>query len=141
MLEKEGFYSFSKQDLKNKVSIFLGGIIAEKVVFGDFESGGSGDLDFIYKTIYRSYAKLGFSDVIGPIGSEMDKWSENRKIAVEKESTDFVNLIFKETEILLTTYKQLLNAYADELLEHRSLSIEDINHWKESIDSIKNKVS
>jgi len=137
MLEKEGFYSFSKQDLKNKVSIFLGGIIAEKIVFGDFESGGSGDLDFIYKTIYRSYAKLGFSEVIGPIGSEIDKWSEHRKIAVEKESTDFVNLVFKETEALLTSYKSLLDTFADELLEHRSLSIDEIHHWKEELNKLK----
>lgn len=137
MLEKEGFYSFSKQDLKNKVSIFLGGIIAEKVIFGDFESGGSGDLDFIYKTIYRSYTKLGFSEVIGPIGSEMNQWSEHRKIAVEKESTDFVNLIFKETETLLTTYKSLLTICADELLEHRSLSIDEIHHWKEELNKLK----
>jgi cell division protease FtsH len=136
-LEKEGFYCFSKDDLKNKISIFLGGIIAEQVIFGSFESGGSSDLDVIYKKIYQAYSKLGFSDIIGPIGSDINNWSEHRKIQIEKESTDLVNLIFKKTLDLLTAYKPLIDSFSKELLEHKSLSIEDITHWKEELDKLK----
>lgn len=139
ILEKEGFYSFSKNDLKNKISIFLGGIVAEKVVFNDFESGGSSDLDFIYRIIYKSFSKMGFSESIGPIGSDVNNWSENRRIQIETESTDLVKFIFSETETVLTMYKELLIKYSEELLEHRSLSIEDIQHWTEEVRNLQNK--
>jgi len=69
MLEKEGFYNFSKNELEQRIAVFLGGVVAEKVFFGEFQSGGSSDLNLIYKQIYSSYSNLGFSTNIGPIGT------------------------------------------------------------------------
>jgi len=133
MLEKEGFYNYSKTDLKNKISIFLGGIVAEQVIFGEFESGGSSDLRFIHKILYKSYSNLGFSSIIGPIASDIQKWSEDRKKQIEEESTALVNSVFKETEEFLKANKQQLEAFSEELLKQRSLSIEDIQHWSKSL--------
>lgn len=137
MLKEEGFHSFTKTQLKEFVAIFLGGIVAEKVIFKEYESGGSSDLDMISKKVYSAYMTLGFSDSIGPIATKsFDSLSEKRKIILEDESSALVKEIFKETEDFLMSSKALLNECAEELLKERSVSIETTSQWKIKLVSL-----
>lgn len=64
---------------------------------------------------------------------DINTWSEDRKISIEKESTVLVNKLFEETEQILSGYKNCIDLFAKELLEYRSLSIEHIDDWKNKI--------
>lgn len=134
LLEQEGRHTYTKTELHNLITIFLGGIAAEKAFFNEFESGGSGDLSFIKKRLYSSYTSLGFSDSIGYInaGSTVD-WSEERKVILEKESSALTTKLFNETTEWLTKNKELLESCAKELLEHKSISKDIIDKWKMKI--------
>lgn len=134
ILQEEGTHTFTKSELYNMISIFLGGIAAEKVFFNDFESGGGSDLKFIKNTLYSAYSSLGFSDSIGYIntGSVLE-WSEERKIILERESSALTTKLFDETIEWLTKNKALLESCAKELLEHKSISKDITDQWKEKI--------
>lgn len=131
ILNREGFYNFSKNELKIKISILLGGIVSEKIIFNEYKSGGESDLSTIYKKIYHSFINLGFSETIGPIkGGDIQNWSEDRKLKLENESNKLVTEVFKETESILKEYKELIIEFSNELINSKSLSKEDIEEWK-----------
>lgn len=137
VLQEEGFYNFNKTEMEEMICIFLGGIAAEKVIFGEYDSGGASDLDTISRKIFQAYMSLGFSSTVGPIATQtIDKMSEKRLIALEEESTDLVNKLFIKTVDLLTNNKQLLLKCADELFTLRSLSGEVIERWRNELKNI-----
>lgn len=134
MLQEEGFHNFTKTELEEMICIFLGGIAAENVIFGEYESGGSSDLDIISRKIFQAYMTLGFSEVIGPIATQtIDNMSEKRLILLEDESTDLVKKLFAETVGFLNSHKDLLKSWADELFDLRSVSGEVINRWNDDL--------
>ncbi len=63
---KEDKYSEYKSELKNQISMLLGGRAAEEIVNGDVSGGASNDIDRATKIAKKMITRLGMSDVLGP---------------------------------------------------------------------------
>lgn len=134
VISDENVLSETLNSLKGNIEILLGGILAEKVIFGEYESGGTSDLKRVSSIVDISFMRCGFSKTIGLMsGDDKNAWSEIKKQNYEKECFEFVSEIAKETEDWLLKNKELLNRCSQELNKQKSLSFSDIKHWKEDV--------
>ena len=63
---KEDKYSVYKEELKEKITMLLGGRAAEELIFGDISGGASNDIQRATDTAKKMVTQLGMSEVLGP---------------------------------------------------------------------------
>ncbi len=63
---KEDKYSVYKEELKEKISMLLGGRAAEEIIFGDISGGASNDIQRATETAKKMVTQLGMSELLGP---------------------------------------------------------------------------
>lgn len=137
LLKNEYKYTFTKKEYLDYVAILLGGIAAEYVVYGNYESGGSSDLTHVQSILQQCISQFGFSAVLGPIAAPpMHEMSQKMKEKIENESSIFAKSLFSETINWLENNKALLEQCAQELLHHKTLGSEYIDKWKATINNI-----
>jgi len=64
-LPEEDRFLISKQELSNRITILLGGRVAEMVRFGDVTTGASNDLERATQTARQMVTQFGMSDRLG----------------------------------------------------------------------------
>ncbi|MBR6676411.1 MAG: ATP-dependent zinc metalloprotease FtsH [Clostridia bacterium] len=65
-LPEEDKYSVYRNELKQEISVFLGGRVAEQLIFDDFSGGASNDIQRATNIARKMVMQLGMSD-LGPI--------------------------------------------------------------------------
>ena len=58
---------YSRQELLSKLVIYMGGRVAEQIVFEDFTTGAADDLQRASELAHRMVFRLGMSDRVGPL--------------------------------------------------------------------------
>ena len=71
----EDKYSVYREELKEQISMLLGGRAAEEIIFGDISGGASNDIERATKIAKSMVTRLGMSGVLGPrsFGSDHDE--------------------------------------------------------------------
>lgn len=138
---EEGVITLKKSDVLKQIELGLGGLASEKLIFDEFSSGALGDLKYIKSLLHNIILSYGFGEVnhlnyIDPNSSSM--WSENKKIAIEKEEKDLLELAMKNCSSWLDDNKDLLKDLATHLLDVKELSGTDLKIWKDKVN-IENK--
>ena len=59
-------FSVYKEELKQKISLLLGGRAAEQIIFGDVSGGASNDIQRATDIAKQMVTQLGMSDILGP---------------------------------------------------------------------------
>lgn len=140
ILHNENDFSKTKKSLGEEIEIFIAGIMAEKTIFGEYESGGSSDIKAITNMVQNYFLKCGFSKTIGFMNvSDLDLWSEKKKIAFEEECHEFINNCAENVEKWLKDNVKLLTGLSQELLDKKSLSFHQLNEWEEKLKKVKDK--
>ena len=140
MTPKEETYFQTKSQLKATISGYMGGRVAEEVFFGDVSSGAHNDIEQATRIARMMVTELGMSE-LGPIQYD----SENGQVFLGRDYTQRVihiqdkllmklmfkyekllMLVIKKQQILLNKIKEKLICIAEALLEHETLSGEDI---------------
>ena len=62
----EDKFSVYKEELKEKITMLLGGRAAEEIIFGDISGGASNDIQRATDTAKKMVTQLGMSDLLGP---------------------------------------------------------------------------
>ena len=62
----EDKFSVYKQELKDKISMLLGGRAAEEIIFGDISGGASNDIERATDIAKKMVTQLGMSELLGP---------------------------------------------------------------------------
>ncbi len=135
LLPEEDRHYYPRTYLMSKLSVALGGRVAEKVVFDDSSSGAQNDLKEATSLAEKMVAQWGMSDAVGPLNlgrgeehpflgrelaqpkrySEKMAWlmdQEIRKLILEAEST---------AEEILTKNRHVLDALAETLIKEETL--------------------
>jgi cell division protease FtsH len=129
----------SRKKLLAQMIGLMGGRVAEEMVFDDFTSGASDDLERATKLARTMVTRLGMSDQMGPIVygkkeelvflgreiSEQRDYSEKIAEKIDQEVKSFVSLAYQEAKKILTEYRDTLDAIATRLLEVETLNRED----------------
>ncbi|HOB35241.1 MAG: ATP-dependent metallopeptidase FtsH/Yme1/Tma family protein [Firmicutes bacterium] len=134
-LPEEDRYFATRGELLDKICYFLGGRVAEKIVFNEISTGAQNDLERVTRLARQMIMEYGMSDKLGhltfgrkhdqvflgrDLGRERD-YSEDVASAIDQETRRMVDECFRRTEELLTKYLDKLHAVAEAVLEKETL--------------------
>ena len=136
--------SYSKQRLKTKLAILMGGRVAEEIIFGKdkITTGASNDLKVATSIAKNMVTKWGLSDKVGPItiGDDKDEqvvgygMSKNKDISdklaesIDKEINCLLREGYKCAKDIILKYKKKLETIAKALIERETLTGDEINN-------------
>ena len=137
----EDRYLPSRSQFKDEIAMFLGGRVAEELIFNDVTTGAQNDIEQATKLARRMVTDFGMSDSLGPrtfghkeemvfLGREI---SEQRDYSerVAKMIDDEVHRIIQEgyhtAKKIIAENKQTLIQIAEKLVDKETLEGEDID--------------
>ncbi|WP_437588098.1 ATP-dependent zinc metalloprotease FtsH [Sorangium sp. So ce1000] len=141
-LPKEDRLSMSRDFAKARLSVLMGGRVAEEIVFGQFTTGAGNDIKQASNLARRMVTEFGMSDVIGPISYGADEesvflgrdftsrrrdYSETIANQIDDEVRRFILDAHAEARQLLTDNREILERLATALLERETLDAEEVD--------------
>ncbi len=140
-LPEEERYSHDKNFLEDMLSVFMGGRVAEDIVFGSQSTGASNDLVRATEVARSMVREWGMSERIGPMawGSQGAVFLGEDLVHTRDYSDETARVIDEEVELilreeeertrkLLTEHRAGLDAVAHALLEKETLDGEEVAH-------------
>lgn len=146
MTPKEETYFQTKSQLKATISGYMGGRVAEEVFFGDVSSGAHNDIEQATRIARMMVTELGMSQ-LGPIQYD----SENGQVFLGRDYTQrsnthsgqiayeidvqvrkIIDECYQQAKDIIEEKKDKLVCIAEALLEHETLSGEDIESLYEN---------
>ncbi|MBX9686725.1 MAG: ATP-dependent zinc metalloprotease FtsH [Candidatus Obscuribacterales bacterium] len=135
----EDRFLMSKEELKNKLAVLLGGRAAEMLVFDDISTGAADDLSKATDLARSMVARYGMETELGPVSYEADAqpflnnpYSEPRQFSEETAREidcavrDLIKAALEHALEILKEHRAELEKSANELLLKESLSREDL---------------
>ena len=134
-------YLISKLELMDKLSVLLGGRVAEDIVFKDVTTGAQNDLERATKLARQMVTEYGMSDTIGPITlgrkeheiflgrdiSQERDYSEEIANKIDKEVSKIIENAYSRAKDILTKNKRKLKKIARNLIERETLEGKDLD--------------
>ncbi|MGA0447993.1 MAG: ATP-dependent zinc metalloprotease FtsH [Candidatus Phytoplasma pyri] len=118
--EKETTFSSQKRMLA-QIQSFLGGRIAEELIFDDISSGAVGDFQQATKIAALMVTKYGMSD----LGVTQDSKFSDKKV-IDTEIKKIIDTCYIQTKQLMLENKTLLDKIANLLLEQETITQTEI---------------
>lgn len=117
----------------------MGGRAAEQLVFDDYTSGASNDIQRVTKIARNMVTRLGMSEKLGPmiygqkeemvfLGREISEqrdYSEKVAESIDEEVNRLVKESYEQASSILTKYRDKLDTIANRLLEVETISKEE----------------
>jgi cell division protease FtsH len=133
-------YTHSKTYLLNNLRIFLGGRVAEELIFDEITTGAGNDIERASSLARKMVCEWGMSEELGPLafgkkeeqiflGREISQhrdYSEDTAIKIDHEVMDMMQQAHQDVIKLLTDNRAILEDLAQALLERETLGAEDI---------------
>lgn len=140
-LPDEDRHNLSRDYLLKRISIMLGGRVAEKLVYNDITTGAGDDLKKATQLARRMVCQWGMSDALGPItfpkgeqdrylGREMadvKDFSENTAQLIDDEILGVLRGMEKRAEEILKSHRDKLDILANALLEQEVLLNDEVD--------------
>lgn len=140
LLPKEDRHYYPMSYLKNRLTVALGGRVAEILVFQDKSTGAQNDLKDATELAEKMVAQWGMSEKVGPLslgrgeehpflGRQMaqpKRYSEDMAWLMDQEIRKLVTEAESRAEEILTKNKDKLEKLAEELLKEETLTRDDI---------------
>lgn len=138
-------HSYSREYLLNRIKILLGGRTAEELVFNQYTTGASNDLQQATDIATRMVCEWGMSDVVGPrayvsesggfLGSEGVRkiTSEETAKNLDREINGIIEQCYQEAVIILEGKMDHLHKLAEALLRQETIDAQDVEiiiNWK-----------
>ncbi|QTX02686.1 ATP-dependent Zn protease [Candidatus Phytoplasma luffae] len=132
--EKETFFS-SKNRMNANISSYLGGRVAEELIFDDISSGAFDDFKQATRIARLMITKYEMSD----LGVSQDSEFSDKK-AIDQEIKKIIDKCYKETQLIIKENKNLLDKITFKLLEQETITKEEIDFLMKETEQ-KNKIS
>ena len=145
MLPKEEKYTATKTELLEQIMGLLGGRVAEEVVFGEVTTGAHNDFSKATKIARSMVTEYGMSS-LGPVQLETPEgssflgrdYNKNRNFSdqvaleIDNEVRKITNECYDKAKKIIEKNKELLDLIANSLLEHETLTKEQIDYLAEN---------
>ena len=132
-LPTEDRYLLKKSELLDRMDVFLGGRVAEEIVFGDLSTGAQNDLQMATDLARHMVAQYGMSERLGlatfeqpasapyvPAG-QSTAYSERTARLIDAEIARLLDEAHQRVRTTLREQRPLLDALARQLLEHETV--------------------
>lgn len=133
--EKDEMHMMRSRMLDDIVGL-LGGRVAEKIIFDDFSTGASNDIERASEQARKMVTRYGMSDRLGPIAfgqkndevflgkdyNHMRNYSETVAAQIDDEVEKIILSSYERTESILREHIDKLHAVAEELVKREKLT-------------------
>ena len=129
-------YLYSRNALIDRMTMAIGGRVAEEIVFGDVTTGAQNDLERITKMAYAMVVDYGMSAKVGQVSFNLSgegnqpvfnrPYSDSTAQAIDEEVRNLISEAHRRAHTLLTQKRSLLDEMAHALLEQEVLGPEDL---------------
>ncbi|WP_353893370.1 ATP-dependent zinc metalloprotease FtsH [Proteinivorax hydrogeniformans] len=140
-LPKEDRFLLTRSEILAKLSVLLGGRVAEDIVLGEISTGAQNDIERVTSLTRKLIMEYGMSDKLGPLtfGQKQDQvflgrdinrdrdYSEEVASAIDKEIKNIVNSSYQEAVDILTEKRDRLDSLADSLLDKETINVDQFN--------------
>lgn len=140
LLPEEDRHYYPMKYLLNRLTVALGGRVAEKIVFDDVSTGAQNDLKDATQLAEKMVAQWGMSEKVGPLnlgrgeehpflGRELaqpKRYSEDMAWLMDQEIRKLIVEAETRAEEILTDKRESLEKLAGELLKEETLTRKDI---------------
>ncbi|WP_437875983.1 ATP-dependent zinc metalloprotease FtsH [Sorangium sp. So ce513] len=136
-LPTEDRYLMTRDELRDRLCVMLGGRIAEELCCNDISTGAQNDLERATETARQMVCRFGMSDVLGPLTfgrpvgarfldtpvslGEERNFSEETARAIDAEVRAAVTAAYERARALLKERLPVLHRIAERLLERETL--------------------
>ncbi|MFH1460929.1 MAG: ATP-dependent zinc metalloprotease FtsH [Patescibacteria group bacterium] len=134
-LPTEDRHLHSRSEFIDELAVFMGGYVAEKIVFDELTTGASNDLQQATELARNLVTKYGMSDKLGPrtfggreemifLGREIatgKDYSEEAAGQIDKEVSRFIDQAFHTAKKILTQKRKKLDQIAQELIKKEAI--------------------
>lgn len=134
----EDRFLLSTTDLENRMAVLMGGRAAEEVIFGKISTGASDDLQKVTEVAREMVTRYGMDADLGnrtysaprqsflgqPI-ADMSDVSQETMREIDLAIRTRVEAAFRVAKDILAAHRQELDAGAEQLLEHETLTDQD----------------
>jgi len=134
-LPEDDRYHYPKSYLMNRLSVVLGGRVAERAVFGDISTGAQNDLKMVTELAEKMVCQWGMSEKIGAVTfsrgeehpflgmklAQEKTFSENMAWLIDQEIAEIIKIAENTAEGLINSNRRKLDALAEALLEEETL--------------------
>lgn len=145
MLPKEEKYTATKTELLEQIMGLLGGRVAEEIVFGEITTGAHNDFSKATKIARSMVTEYGMSS-LGPVQLETPEgssflgrdYNKNRNFSdqvaleIDNEVRNIINDCYANAKKLIEKNRDLLDLIASSLIEHETLTKEQIDYLAEN---------
>ncbi len=125
----------SKQEMLEDIVVYMGGRIAEKIIFNDINTGASSDIDRATTLARKMVMQYGMSEKLGSMTftssdhevflgrdfSQGNNYSPQTAAVIDEEVKNIIDMCFAKCEELLRENVDKLHAVAKALIEHEKL--------------------
>lgn len=124
---------YSTEALMDRITMALGGRVAEAIVFGRVTTGAQDDLERITKMAYAMVVDYGMSDRVGDVSYDLSDeerpllekpYSDATAQAIDEEVRRIIETARERAHTLLEDKRELLESMAEALLEDEVLGPE-----------------
>ena len=140
MTPKEEKMLHTKSDLLARITSYMGGRVAEEINLGEISTGAQNDIQEATRIARAMVVEFGMSK-LGPIqyqsvtGSvflgrdyaSQQNYSSEVAYEIDKEIRDIIDTAYEDARRLLTVHKRELFLIVDALMEHESITAEEID--------------
>jgi cell division protease FtsH len=134
-LPTEDRFLVTRSEMIDELAMFLGGRVAEELVFEDPTTGAQDDIDRATKMARQMVTEYGMSAKLGPMAlgqkseqvflgrdfSSHPDYSENIAFEIDKEIRRLLDESFAEARSILVQYRPVLDSIVDALLKHETV--------------------
>ena len=131
---------WTKSQFKDMLATSLGGLVAEKLVFGEMTTGPGNDIERATQVARRMITQYGMSEKLGPrtfgrkeelvfLGreiSEQRNYSERVAEEIDEEVHQLIQEAYEAAEEILTIHRSKLNSIAERLIAQETLEGESL---------------
>jgi cell division protease FtsH len=139
-LPTEDRFLITRSELIDELAMFLGGRVAEELVFEDPTTGAQDDIDRATKIARQMVTEFGMSDKLGPLtlGQKQAEvflgrdfathpdYSDNIAFEIDKEIRRLIDEAHDEALAILTEHRTVLDRIVDALLEKETVEKEEL---------------
>ncbi len=142
----------SKDEMLESIIVAMGGRVAEKLIFGEINTGASSDIEHATKTARKMVMRYGMSEKLGFMSftgddhevflgrdfSQGSSYSPQKAAEIDSEIKNIIDTCYTRCEELLSEHIDKLHVVANALIEHETL---DGEAFKKVFDSEGEKES
>lgn len=125
-------YLYTTEELLDRMSVALGGRVAEELAFSRITTGAVDDFQRVTQMAYAQIQFFGMNEKVGPLCFKQEgirrPFSEKTAELIDEEVRNLVNTAYQRTQRILSERLEQLKELAEQLLIKEVLNLQDLTN-------------